>query len=347
MKLMPAFLHSSRLFLLRYGDTRIPDFIIYSSQFGLVIFEVKDWDLEQVVSADPQHFTLQISGSTQKRRTPLQQARDYIYRSMDKIKPGLGSGKTLILVHRAALLRNYIPDVRRVLFVCYNVTLVNYIKRLLSDKQVPLGDNGVEVMHFFQLCARICGGDVKYENENQYYYERVIQAAQEKLLDWLVRYDAVLIDEGQDFSDDMLQLFPETFGTVQGPPPKITAFSNFHEIPAYVADKTRRLADSQGYPLSEIAVLYAMKAPDRLPGVHVPHLPGSAMESRGILHHWISEDFRAKQSYDITTNKVAISTIHWVKVHHTAMPLQYCAHKRSEQYRSQCGKPGRRKRPRF
>ena len=511
-----------------------PDFIIYSSQFGLVIFEVKDWDLEQVVSADPQHFILQISGSTQKRRNPLQQARDYIYRIMDKIKkdgrlvskqghshgnvkipvsygvvfpyinkheyrqksldkvipadkvffwddlhpqspicsdpsgrcfqdnmnqmfsplfdfsitqnelthlkqllfpvvridlpsraehwnkaedarhlkildkhqesiarqygPGhrlitgpSGSGKTLILVHRAALLRQYIPNVRRVLFVCYNVTLVNFIKRLLSDKQVPLGDDGVEVMHFFQLCARICGEDVKYENENQDYYERVIQAAQEKLPDYPVRYDAVFIDEGQDFSDDMLrvvmpllnpwtnhftmtldaqqdiyerprswkavgiqargrvhrlswayrntkqitdlaaslsctqkssdetasdeqlQLFPDTFGTFQGPPPEITAFSNFHEIPAYVADKIRQLADGQGYPLSEIAILYAMKAPDRLPGVHVPHLLGSAMESRGILHHWISEDFRAKQSYDITTEKVAISTIHSVK----------------------------------
>ena len=53
-----------------------PDFIVYSNQLGLVIFEVKDWILEQVVSADPQHFTLKISGSTQKRKNSLQQARE-------------------------------------------------------------------------------------------------------------------------------------------------------------------------------------------------------------------------------------------------------------------------------
>ena len=511
-----------------------PDFIVYSSHFGLVIFEVKDWALEQVVSADPQQFTLTIGGGTQTRKNPLQQARDYIFQIMDKIRqdgrlvtdhgpghgkvkipvsygvvfpninkheyrqknldqvipadkvffwddlhpqspicadpsgrcfqdnmkqmfsplfdfsithnelthlkqllfpvvrielPGRaqhrkqaddalqlkildkhqesiarqygpghrlitgpsGSGKTLILVHRAALLRQYNPEVRRILFVCYNVTLVNYIKRLLADKQVPLGDEGVAVMHFFQLCARICGEDVQYENEERDYYELVTQAAQEKLPDYPVRYDAVFIDEGQDFSDDMLRvvmpllnprtnhftmtldaqqdiyerprswkavgiqargrvhrlswayrntkeimdlaaslsctqkpshntasgdqlhLFPETFGTFHGPPPEITPFSGFHEIPAYVADKIKQLADGQGYPLSEIAVLYAMKTPERLPGAHVPHLFGSALESRGILHHWISEDFRAKQSYDITTNKVTISTIHSVK----------------------------------
>jgi len=34
-----------------------PDFIVYSSQFGLVIFEIKDCDLEQVVSADPSTST--------------------------------------------------------------------------------------------------------------------------------------------------------------------------------------------------------------------------------------------------------------------------------------------------
>jgi len=37
---------------------------------------VKDWVLEQVISADPQHFTLKISGSTQKRKNSLQQARE-------------------------------------------------------------------------------------------------------------------------------------------------------------------------------------------------------------------------------------------------------------------------------
>jgi superfamily I DNA/RNA helicase len=34
---------------------------------------------------------------------------------------------------------------------------------------------------------------------------------------------------------------------------------------------------------------------------------------QGILADWISEDYRAKQSYDVTTEKVTISTIHSLK----------------------------------
>ncbi len=50
-----------------------------------------------------------------------------------------GSGKTLVLVHRAALLMQQNHSVKRILFVCYNITLVNFIKRLLAEKKVPSG----------------------------------------------------------------------------------------------------------------------------------------------------------------------------------------------------------------
>ncbi len=75
-------------------------------------------------------------------------------------------------------------------------------------------------------------------------------------------------------SGDQFYLLPDTFGTFHGPTPEVIRFSDFQESPAYVADKSKELSDAQGYPLSEIAVLYAMKFPDRLPGIHVPHLLG-------------------------------------------------------------------------
>ena len=71
--------------------------------------------------------------------------------------------------------------------------------------------------------------------------------------------------------------------------------------------------DEGGYPFSEIAIIYVMKSSDRVPGIHVPHSIGKTLEQKGILQHWISEDYRAKRSYDITTNKVTVSTIHSVK----------------------------------
>jgi superfamily I DNA/RNA helicase len=37
------------------------------------------------------------------------------------------------------------------------------------------------------------------------------------------------------------------------------------------------------------------------------------LERKGIIHNWISEDYRAKKSYDVTTESVTISTIHSVK----------------------------------
>jgi len=39
----------------------------------------------------------------------------------------------------------------------------------------------------------------------------------------------------------------------------------------------------------------------------------SALENKGIIHQWISEDYRSKKSYDVTTKSVSISTIHSAK----------------------------------
>ncbi len=44
-----------------------------------------------------------------------------------------GSGKTLILVHRAALLKQFKPAIRNILFVCCNITLVNCVRRHWSE----------------------------------------------------------------------------------------------------------------------------------------------------------------------------------------------------------------------
>ena len=65
---------------------REPDFILYSEDVGLVIFEVKDWVLDQIVQADPQYFILHIKGSEDKRRNPFQQAHDYFSLILDRIK---------------------------------------------------------------------------------------------------------------------------------------------------------------------------------------------------------------------------------------------------------------------
>ncbi|MFZ5573029.1 MAG: DEAD/DEAH box helicase [Thermodesulfobacteriota bacterium] len=330
-------------------DGKEPDFVLFGNTIGLVVFEVKDWGLEQIVAADPNQFRLNMGGVTENRKNPYRQAREYFYQLMNRIeqdgrlvsqepghhgKPRIpitcgvifpninkyeysqkgldniigatkilfwddlhtasdictdpsgkcfqdalesmfehrfrfsvtvkeldhlkqlifplvkielperkgqdtfqhhlnrlksidhhqealarrfdgghriisgpsGSGKTLILVHKAAFLKKYNPAVHRLLFVCYNITLVNYIRRLLAAKGVPLGKNGVDVCHIFELCSLIVGESVPYENEDAEYYDIVIQEALARVATCGIRYDAILVDEGQDMSGDMYRV---------------------------------------------------------------------------------------------------------------------------------------------
>ena len=109
------------------------------------------------------------------------------------------------------------------------------------------------------------------------------------------------------------RLFPEAFEAPYGAPPDIRAFPDYGAITSWVADRIRNLSEEEGYPLSEMAVIYAMKTPENDPDMNLPLLIGKALDKRGLLHNWISEDYRAKRSYDVTTENVTISTIHSVK----------------------------------
>lgn len=337
---------------------REPDFLIFSVQNGLVVLEVKDWDLEQIREATPHRFLINIGGKTESRQNPFKQARDYVSAILDKVKAdgrlvskdprhhgnskipinygvvfpninkyeytqkgfdkvistdkiffwddlhptsdicmdfsggcftraleqkfpprfgfelsgpeidhlkqlifpavrveiperdcempyekrlcrfkGLdhqqealarkyesghriiygpsGSGKTLILVHKAACLLRYNNKIKSILFVCYNITLVNYIRRLLGEKGIPFGKEGVQVKQFFELCGEIIGERIEHENQDADYYELVAQDASEKVKMDVMKFDAILVDEGQDFSDTMFKVLsgllnPET-----------------------------------------------------------------------------------------------------------------------------------------
>lgn len=123
------------------------------------------------------------------------------------VKGPSGSGKTLVLVHRCCQLRRYDPRVKRILLVCYNIALTRYLARLIQEKGLGLGESGIEVRHFYDLCSRILGEAVSYENEGDEYYGLVTQEALARVRAGESRvghYDAVLVDEGQDFDGPML-----------------------------------------------------------------------------------------------------------------------------------------------
>jgi hypothetical protein len=307
------------------------------------------------------------------------------------IKGPSGSGKTIILVHKAVFLLQYEPNIKKILFVCYNLTLINYVKRLFLNKNVPLGKNGVEVHGFYDLCGEILDEKVDHQNPDDKYYETIIELTSQELENSQRKYDAILVDEGQDFSDDMfkvikallnedtdnltialddnqniykrkrswknlginavgkrtqkidtvyrytfelteffnqfvqksenlitgvdntqLEMFPG-FNVIHGPNPLIEQFSNIDEIKDFVTDKIIELTANNVIPFSEIAFIYASNY-FREPAL--PDLPNAftkAFQSKGIFFYWVSEDVRAKKTYDITTNSVTLSSIHSIK----------------------------------
>jgi superfamily I DNA/RNA helicase len=60
-------------------------------------------------------------------------------------------------------------------------------------------------MHFFELCSKILDERVQYEKADPAYYDTVVQLALDKAQASNMKYDAILIDEGQDFSDEMFR----------------------------------------------------------------------------------------------------------------------------------------------
>ena len=123
-----------------------------------------------------------------------------------------GSGKTLVLVHKAVQelrrLRSSGSDLP-VLLICFNLTLVHYLKRLLAGQRAPLGKNDIRVAHFYDFCRSLLAEPLDYENEDTSYYNLVVNMALEAA-PGSVKYGAIFVDEGQDLSDIMMDVLSAT-----------------------------------------------------------------------------------------------------------------------------------------
>ncbi|NWG04537.1 MAG: hypothetical protein HXY44_16930 [Syntrophaceae bacterium] len=107
-------------------------------------------------------------------------------------------------------------------------------------------------------------------------------------------------------------MFPDLY-EYHGPKPQIRQFKNIGETIEFVSDKIKKLVDEGECSCSDIAILYTMRSSEDNPDMHVPHMVGKTLEKKGILPNWVSEDYRSKRSYDVTTDTVTISTIQSVK----------------------------------
>lgn len=108
-----------------------------------------------------------------------------------------GSGKTLILACRAKYLAQLNPE-WRILVLCYNISLANFIRQMIDEIDIET-QNQIEVYHFHYWCAKTWG--LKDEGMIEELIKRIKNGDV-----GTPRYDAILIDEGQDFEPGWLRL---------------------------------------------------------------------------------------------------------------------------------------------
>lgn len=109
-----------------------------------------------------------------------------------------GSGKTVLAVEKA---RTLAEDGSAVLFTCFN-------RNLAKDVRARLDGTGVEVAHFHDLCYRLgreAGADLPDQEvagmPDSYFAQQLPAALELAASRQGPRYDAIVVDEGQDFED--------------------------------------------------------------------------------------------------------------------------------------------------
>jgi len=114
-----------------------------------------------------------------------------------------GSGKTLVLVHRARTLARLMPH-KRVLVTCYTRSLASQLRAQLDD--LP----NVEVVHLNVLMSKVIRNAGLQDPSQKREWDKVPGVALEaiKALDGH-RYQAVMIDEAQDFDTTALEFCVE------------------------------------------------------------------------------------------------------------------------------------------
>ncbi len=158
--------------------------------------------------------------SVKERREPLMLDKNQKVLATTRNETGFrrisgpaGSGKSLVLAARAA---NLISEGKNVAVFSYNITLINYLSHL-AICQNSRARTTATWLDFFLWFKRLCvAADMSEEHKSIFRYqgfpsdEKIVELAT-KALNKLPKievqiFDAILVDEGQDFSPKWWQL---------------------------------------------------------------------------------------------------------------------------------------------
>lgn len=115
-----------------------------------------------------------------------------------RIRGAAGSGKTLVIAYRAAKLA---AKGKRVLVITFNLTLGHYIKEMIAKTPFDFEWKNIAFNHFHGFCNDILN-ELSVERPDKNYFNEIVPAVEDAIKENDIerfKFDAILIDEGQDF----------------------------------------------------------------------------------------------------------------------------------------------------
>jgi AAA domain/Nuclease-related domain len=155
------------------------------------------------IAADLRHWLVEPDVSAEQRRAFVLSAAQRTFVN-DPTKTGYrrlrgpaGSGKTVVLAGRVAKLRE---EKKSVLVVSYNITLLNYLRDCAT--RFGVDTNAVTWLHFHAWCKRVAYEAGRQREQSHIVNEELLPNLTSSILreSQGEQYDAILVDEGQDFS---------------------------------------------------------------------------------------------------------------------------------------------------
>lgn len=138
-----------------------------------------------------------IEKNTEEQKNLLEQTEN---NNRMRIYGGAGTGKTSLAIEKAKRLAQ---SGHSVLFLCFNIPLFKYLDRILSESK------NIHIHAYYPFCLKVAkeaNVPIPDKNSSKYWEEvpYVLLDALEKKPD--MRYDAIIVDEGQDFKDEWFEI---------------------------------------------------------------------------------------------------------------------------------------------
>ncbi len=135
----------------------------------------------------------QLQALTEEQISLLNQLR---FQKQLLVRGCAGSGKTTLAIHKAQMTAD---EDKKVLLLCYNAPLGNYLKNLCADYPNILAGS------FFDICItwlKEIGVDIDPDGKDDDWWSNTLPEIIVKNIDNIpYRFDAIIVDEGQDFKD--------------------------------------------------------------------------------------------------------------------------------------------------